>query len=92
MEKETLDPRGATNVVNTLFNGLNTMGFDPKPYVNLMCRQHRTLQQSFTRLCFAWLKTVASDGYGYDGRNEASHLAAKAIQDAGLLDPPMPFI
>ena len=72
---------------------LNVFGFDKDGFCDAMCRQHRTLQQSFTRLCIAWLATCASDDYRYDGRNEASHEVAKALinsQDADFLG--LPFV
>ena len=43
--------------------------------------EHRTIQQSITRFCIEWLKVCASDDYGYDGRNEASHEVAKELLD-----------
>lgn len=58
---------------------LNSFSFDYNGFCEQMCREHRTLQQSFTRLCIHWLSTCASDEYRYDGRNEASHEIAKAL-------------
>lgn len=72
---------------------LNDFGFNPDKFCEEMCKEHRTLQQSFTRLCIAWLCTCASDEYRYDGRNEASHEVAKALiesQDADFIG--LPFI
>ena len=72
---------------------LNVFGFDNDGFCDAMCRQHRTLQQNFTRLCIAWLATCASDDYRYDGRNEESHEVAKALinsQDADFLG--LPFV
>lgn len=72
---------------------LNSFSFNTKEFCELMCREHRTLQQSFTRLCIEWLCTCASDEYRYDGRNEASHIVAKALiesQDADFIG--LPFI
>ena len=72
---------------------LNSFSFNPKEFCKLMCNEHRTLQQSFTRLCIEWLCTCASDEYRYDGRNEASHIVAKALiesQDADFIG--LPFI
>ena len=72
---------------------LNSFSFNGKEFCELMCREHRTLQQSFTRLCIEWLCTCASDDYRYDGRNEASHIVAKALiesQDADFIG--LPFI
>ena len=67
---------------------LNSFSFDPEGFCKEMTREHRTLQQSFTRLCIHWLCTCASDEYQFDGRNEASHEIAKAIiqsQDADFI-------
>lgn len=58
---------------------LNSFGFDYEGFCKEMCREHRTLQQNFTRLCIHWLCTCADDEYRYDARNEASHEIAKAL-------------
>ena len=73
---------------------LNSFTFDYKGFCKAMSNEHRTLQQSFTRLCIHWLCTCASDEYRYDGRNEASHEVAKALiesQDADFIGN-LPFI
>lgn len=73
---------------------LNSMGFNPEEFCKQFTKEHRTLQQNFTRLCINWLCTCASDDYRYDGRNEASHLIAKALienQDADFIGC-IPFI
>ena len=73
---------------------LNSFTFDYEGFCKEMTREHRTLQQSFTRLCIQWLCTCASDDYRYDGRNEASHEIAKALiesQDADFIGS-IPFI
>lgn len=72
---------------------LNSFSFNNKEFCEEMTKEHRTLQQSFTRLCIHWLCTCASDDYKYDGRNEASHVVAKALidsQDADFIC--LPFI
>lgn len=69
---------------------LNVFGFDPEQFCKRMEREHRTIQQSFTRLCIHWLCTCASDDYRYDGRNEASHEVAKALIDSQ--DPDALFV
>ena len=77
---------------------LNSFTFDYEGFCKEMCREHRTLQQSFTRLCIHWLATCASDNYQFDGRNEASHDVAKALLDAqdaefvGYLTTMLPMI
>ena len=48
-------------------------------FIEQMELQHRTLQQSFTRLCLKWIEYVASSGYRIDGRNEASHDLCDAL-------------
>ena len=73
---------------------LNSFTFDYEGFCKVMSNEHRTLQQSFTRLCIHWLCTCASDEYRYDGRNEASHEVAKALiesQDADFIGN-LPFI
>ena len=48
-------------------------------FVMQMGGEHRTLQQTFTRLTLAWLKHLASLGERqYDGRNAASVRFAQA--------------
>lgn len=74
--------------VNQVTDMLNSFSFDYEGFCKQMCREHRTLQQSFTRLCIHWLSTCAGDNYQYDGRNEASHDIAKALiesQDADFI-------
>lgn len=50
-------------------------------FCNDMSVEHRTLQQSFTKLCLQWLEHCASDEYRTDARNEGSHLIAKELLD-----------
>ena len=52
-----------------------------------MSNEHRTSQQSFTRLCLQWIEHVASDNYKTDGRNECSKKTAIAIIDAFKNNP-----
>lgn len=67
---------------NQMADMLNVMTFNDKEFCKEMTNQHRTLQQSFTRLCLEWLKTCASEDYRHDGRNETSHWIAKELKDA----------
>ena len=46
-----------------------------------MSREHPTLQQSFTRLCLAWLEFVASPDYHTDARNEDSKTVATDLME-----------
>lgn len=60
----------------------NSFSFTPKAVAEYIAQtEHRTIQQSITRFCIEWLKVCASDDYGYDGRNEASHEVAKELLD-----------
>lgn len=61
-----------------------------KGFVDRMQVEHRTLQQSFTRLCVAWFLSLA-DRTDWDLRNEASILLAKKIKQ-DLEDSPLPFV
>lgn len=73
----------ANTLNSTLDNEITTA------FINRMYREHRTLQQNFTRLCAAWLEHLAAlDEFQYDARNEASVRYAKkavaATSDVGL--------
>ena len=70
------------SLVSTVASAINSFSFSEKKFVDAMNKEHRTLQQSFTRLCIAWLKNCGSDEYLYDGRNEASHEIGKAVSAA----------
>ena len=58
---------------------VNDFSFSPEEFCKAMSREHRTLQQSFTRLCIHWICTCSEEDYAYDARNEHSHLVSKAI-------------
>ena len=81
-----------TKNVQMVSDMLNSMGFNPEEFCKEFTREHRTLQQNFTRLCIHWLSTCASDDYKFDGRNEASHEVAKALLDSQDADFIIPFI
>ena len=72
--------KGDKMIVEMVFNHINNICFDSTKFVEFASRQHRTLQQTFTNLCFAWIRHLASlEEYQYDGRNEASVKMAKEI-------------
>lgn len=59
-------------------------------FLDRMGVEHRTLQQSFTRLCVGWLQDLAVRE-SYDLRNEASVKLAMKLKPI-LDDSPLPFI
>lgn len=83
-----------TENVRKVSDMLNSFSFNPEEFCKEFSREHRTIQQNFTRLCINWLCTCASDDYRFDARNEASHRVAKALidsQDADFIGH-IPFI
>lgn len=80
------------NNVEMVSDMLNVLGFNSEDFCKEFSKEHRTLQQSFTRLCVEWLRTCASDDYHYDGRNEASHEIAKMLLEGKDNDIHLPFI
>jgi hypothetical protein len=81
--------------VKNLSSALNSFSFNTKEFCMCMTREHKTLQQSFMRLCLAWIETCSSEAYDYDGRNEQSHKLAKAIRillDGHSIDITLPLI
>lgn len=92
---ERLTPK---EMADEMSNFLNTLSSDErtKEFVAEMKKDHRTLQQSFTRLCMAWIADLAERQH-YDDRNEASVKLAKEIKRAilneeGQFPPFLPFI
>lgn len=71
--------RDSKKMVSDLTNYVNTFGDVHTEFIKNMEVEHRTLQQSFTRLCLKWLEHVASEEYSYDLRNEQSHKTCKLI-------------
>jgi len=71
----------ALKLANALENYVNVlnMGKRTDQFIEEMSRLHRTNQQSFTRLMFAWLEHVASEDYRFDPRNQDAHEMCKKI-------------
>lgn len=73
--------RDAKKIVSEVTDYVNTFGDVHTEFVKSMETEHRTLQQSFTRLCLKWIEHVASEEYRYDLRNEQSHQTCKLIME-----------
>jgi hypothetical protein len=75
-------------------NVLNNMAFRAKETAQMLANEHPTLQQSFMRLCIAFIKIQAEkDLKRNDLRNEASIKTSKKIVEAlDSIDLLMPFI
>jgi len=74
----------AKKAVRIMSDYVNNMSMEPKEFVEEMSREHRTLQQIFTNLCFEWMKKCA-ENYGkgdFDGRNEYSCKTCSKIVEA----------
>ena len=70
----------AKQVVRVVSDYVNNYGHSKEQFAQAMAEEHRTLQQSFTGVCLAWLKLLASRReHEYDPRNEASVKLARAI-------------
>jgi hypothetical protein len=69
----------ANQITEEITNYLNSYNDKSEEFNKAMSREHRTLQQNFTRLCLKWLEHVASDEYYTDGRNEQSKDIAQKL-------------
>lgn len=71
----------ARKLTELITNHINTFSLGEKSrYFNYaMSIEHRTLQQSFTRLILKWLEFISSDEYSTDARNEHSKKVAKIL-------------
>jgi hypothetical protein len=61
----------ADTAVQAVSRLVNIMGDGEVQFIEGMTREHRTLQQAFTRLCVKWLEDLAVREH-FDPRNEAS--------------------
>lgn len=77
MAKET------TEIVQNVSDYVNTFSVNSriKEFCEQMDKEHRTLQQNFTRLCLSWIHYISKDDYRFDLRNQDSHERAKLIID-----------
>jgi hypothetical protein len=66
-------------LVQDITDYLNTFNSKEKEFCEAMSSEHRTLQQSFTKLCLQWIEHCASDEYRIDGRNEQSQKIAREL-------------
>lgn len=78
------DKSDTQELVKQITSFVNSYSIDSLPFIEAMEKEHRTLQQSFTKLCLLWIENCASHTYRYDGRNEASHEISKRLIDAFL--------
>ena len=82
-------------LAGTITGVLNYMSNDSERGYLAFCvameREHRTLQQAFTRLCVAWFLFAANPDYRTDLRNEATHKLAGVLKPA-LEDSHMPLV
>jgi hypothetical protein len=69
---------------------VNNMGRPEKEAIEIMGREHRTIQQNMTRFCVRWLEHLAKQSE-FDGRNEASVELAKKFVNA-VPERHLPFI
>lgn len=68
-------------LVKNISGALNSFSFNYDEFCRNMGKEHRTLQQSFTRLCIYWLRYCAKLE-NYDGRNEESVRVGKIVTEA----------
>jgi len=66
-------------LVTNITDFVNTYSLNSNSFCESMSREHRTLQQSFTKLCLKWIEYCASDEYKHDPRNQSSHETAKTL-------------
>ena len=82
-------------LAGTITDVLNCMSNDSERAYLAFCvameREHRTLQQAFTRLCVAWFLFAANPDYRTDLRNQAAHKLAVALKPV-IENTHLPFV
>jgi hypothetical protein len=71
--------KSTKELVQEITDYLNTFNSKEKEFCEAMSCEHRTLQQSFTKLCLQWIEHCASVDYRTDGRNEQSQKIAREL-------------
>lgn len=84
-ERNEREEKEAKDLAEHITRYVNTFSDNLPKFIEAMGHEHRTLQQNFTRLCFEWLKHLASlPENWYDLRNEASvKMARKIVEKFG---------
>lgn len=73
--------KNTKELVQEVSDYVNTFNDKGNEFCKAMSCEHRTLQQSFTKLCLNWLEHCASDEYRTDARNEQSKRIAMELLD-----------
>lgn len=85
---EKLTPKELADNITDFVNSYSSKG---EEFCKEMTYQHRTLQQSFTRLCLQWLETCAGEDYLTDLRNqdskEVAQLVINTLENDGFREP-----
>lgn len=76
-----IEKANGAELARIISDSVNSYSFDTKGFINQMMNEHRTLQQSFTRICMSWIYALAETPY-YDERNEESVMVARQIKEA----------
>jgi hypothetical protein len=79
------NPEDIKKLVSEITDFVNSFSADEKQFIAAMSTEHRTLQQSFTRLVLKWVEHVGGIDYRYDDRNKASHMTCNEILQSWLL-------
>jgi hypothetical protein len=58
---------------------VSSFSLNQNEFNEVMSHEHRTKQQSFTRLCIKWLEHVSSADYKTDLRNDESKKVAREL-------------
>jgi len=78
MNEERTTAQGVARIMSSYVNSFSDSR--TREFVDEMSREHRTLQQNFTRLCAAWLHHLGQDVHDlYDDRNAASVMLGRAF-------------
>jgi hypothetical protein len=85
------DSKEAHELAQAISRYLNVMGDDRLGNLIVeLGRDHRTLQQKFTRVCMLWMEHLSKQE-NYDLRNEASVMLARRIMDLPARDRALPY-
>ena len=76
LQSRRLDAKETVEILTDYFNSYGSKESD---FIEAIAREHRTLQQSFTKAALMWIEHIASPEYRTDGRNEGSQKTAQKL-------------
>ena len=75
------DKENVKVAVSEMSRFVNNYGVDLNAFCEVMSREHRTLQNTFTKLCLTWLEYTSKEEYRTDPRNQTTKDISRKLME-----------